>query len=1094
MRRKSTKCMSMLVSVMMLFAMAFSTYAAPAANAAQEMKLTVLGTSDMHGNITSWSYEANTDYGNNGLARVGTLVKEAKAQNPNTIVIDAGDTIQGTILVDDLYNNDLSKPNPMMDIMNVIGYDAMALGNHEFNFGTDLIKKIEKEAKFPILSANVYKKGTDENFVKPYTVKEVSGVKVGILGLTVPDIMKYDSGKQGVKDLEYKHMANEAEKWVKVLEETEKVDVIVAIAHAGLESRDDTDGAGAAKMIAEKCPQIDVLLTGHDHMTVNETINGVLVAAPYKDREVVRFDLTLAQKNGKWDVADKATTIVKLEGVTPDADVTKAAEPYHAATMKFLEGTIGTATADFHPASEVKGIPEAQIRDTAVIDIINDVQMKATGADVGGAALFKPTSNLPKGPLNYANVFDIYQYANTLVGVEVTGKELKAYMEWSASYYNTYNAGDLTISFNPSIRGYAYDMFQGVDYEVDISQPAGSRIKNVMYKGAPLKDDQVLKLAINDYRYSGIGPDSKLKIISGKPYYESTPKTLRSAIKEYIVATGTIEPKVDNNWKIVGTNFDPELRAVAVKAVNEGKLSIPKAADGRTENVRSITEADLIKAGLHPKYKSQMTVIHTNDTHGRLESGSSDGVGFARIATQVNAVRNDYGKENVLVLDAGDTLHGLPLVTATQGEPVIKVMNAIGYDAMVPGNHDFNYDQKRLLELASMAKFPIISSNIVKADGKELLTPYIIKEVAGKKVGIFGLSTPETLYKTHPKNTVGLTFKNSVETAKAMVAELKDKTDMIIALSHLGLDEESTERSEIVAAQVEGIDLIVDGHSHTTLPTGKKVGNTMIVQTGDYDKNIGKVDIFFKADGTFDIVPTLINKADGMGLAEDETVAALITELKTTFDAATSTVVAKTAVKLDGERADVRTKETNMGNLITNAMRHVTGADIALTNGGGIRASINAGDITKKDAITVLPFGNTVVTINVTGQEILDALEVGVAAAPEANGGFAHVAGMSYTYDASKPVGKRVEAVLVGGKAIDPKATYSMATNDFTAAGGDKYVMFGDNPITGEYMALDEALIKYLQEKGTADIETGTRIIPAGSETTTKPAELPKAA
>ncbi|MBU3810496.1 MAG: 5'-nucleotidase C-terminal domain-containing protein, partial [Candidatus Niameybacter stercoravium] len=837
---------------------------------------------------------------------------------------------------------------------------------------------------------------------------------------------------------------------------------------------------------------IDAFLIGHDHETVQEEINGVTIAAPMKDREVVRFDIQLINKDGKWEVIHTSSTILPLKDYEPDPVTTKATEKYHNETMEFLKDSIGEATEDFHPASEVKGIPEAQVRDTALIDLINKVQLEATGADVAAAALFRSTSNLPKGELNFANVFDIYQYANTLVGVEVTGKELKAYMEWSAAYYNTYKPGDLTISFNPTIRGYAYDMFEGVDYEIDISKPVGSRITNVMYKGEPLADDTVLKLAINDYRYSGIGPDGE-KLLSGTPYIESAPKALRTYIKEYIQKEGTITPVTNNNWKIIGTNWDEELRAIAVKAVNDDVLTIPKSSDGRTENVRAITEADLIHAGLHPTYKDYMAIIHTNDTHTRIEVG--DGMGFARVATKVNNMRESYGEDHVLVLDAGDTLHGLPIVTTTKGEAMTKILNTIGYDAMASGNHDYNYGYERLIELDKLMGGKVLSANVVKADGTPLLTPYIIKEVAGKKVAIFGLSTQSTTYQTHPKNVAGLTFKSPSEVAGEMVKELEGKADIIIALTHLGsYEDEAVETSFDVAESVKGIDLIVDGHSHTVLPEGKKIGDTLIVQTGEYTEELGQVNFYFKEDGTFDIVPMILTKQEGMSLSEDDAVKAVIEEIKKDFEVITSEVVGQTDVKLVGEREVVRKGESNMGNLITNALLETTGADVALTNGGGIRASIENGDITKKDVITVLPFGNYGVMIEVTGQNIKDALEVGVAKYPEANGAFSHVAGMSYTFDPSKEVGSRVVEVLVGGKPLDLKATYKLATNDFIAAGGDNYTMFEGCKSLGEFSALDEIVIEYLQTKGTEGTELQNRINAVEPEVGTQPVELGQAA
>ncbi|MDA3734226.1 5'-nucleotidase C-terminal domain-containing protein [Niameybacter massiliensis] len=1078
MKKSTRKGLSFLLSLVMAFAMIIPTYVKAATPGSTEVKLTILGTSDMHGNLTSYVYEAAKDYENSGFARTATLVKQTRTENPNTLVIDNGDTIQGTIMTDDLYNTDLSKPNPVMDMMNYIGYDSMTLGNHEFNFGVPMIEKLKKEAKFPILSANIYKKATGENFATPYIVKEFDGVKVGVLGLTVPSVPSWDANKEGVKDLEFKHMADEAQKYVKILKEKEQVDVIIATAHAGLDSRHEQDGGDAARLVAERCPEIDAFLVGHDHITVNENINGVLVAAPYKDREVVRFDLTINKDTKK--VTDKQTTILKLADYTADEGATKVAAPYDKETKAFLENTIGVATEDFHPASEVKGIPEAQIKDTGLIDLINNVQLEATGADVAAAALFKPSANLPKGELNFANVFDIYQYANTLVGIEVTGKELKNYMEWSVSYYNTFKPGDLTISFNPNIRVYAYDMFQGVDYTVDISEPVGSRIKDVMYKGEPLADDIVLKLAINDYRYSGIGPSGE-KIISGTPYFTSDPKALRTYIKEYIEKEGTITPVADNNWKIVGNEWNLELRKIAVEAINNGTIVLPTSADGRTVNVGAVTELDLIQAGLHPTYTDFMTVIHTNDSHTRIEETSSDGMGFAKVADKVNQLRTRYGKDHVLLLDGGDTLHGLPLITTTKGEAMTKVMNALGYDAMVAGNHDFNYGYERLIELDKMLEFPVLSANVTKGND-DILTPYIIKEVAGKKVAIFGLETPDTTIMTHPKNVEGLTFEDPSKAAQKMVKELEGKADFIVALCHLGLDSNSSITSEKVAGNVKGIDLIVDGHSHTTLPQGKIVNDTLIVQTGEYTKNLGQVNILFKKDGTFDMAPMHITKADAAGLTADKAVSDLIKELKANFDVVTEEVVGTTPVALQGEREFVRKGETNLGNLITNALIEATGADVALTNGGGIRASIDVGDITKKEVITVLPFGNYGVMIEATGQEIKDALEVGAAKYPEANGAFSHVAGMSYKFDPAQPVGNRIVEVLVDEKPIDLNKTYKLATNDFIAAGGDGYVMFKGNKSLGEFSALDELVIEYLSTKGVEGIEVNGRIVPITSE------------
>ena len=460
------------------------------------------------------------------------------------------------------------------------------------------------------------------------------------------------------------------------------------------------------------------------------------------------------------------------------------------------------------------------------------------------------------------------------------------------------------------------------------------------------------------------------------------------------------------------------------------------------------------------------TIVHTNDTHSRIEEGTYDGMGFAKVAAKINELRTSLGKENVLVLDAGDTLHGIPLSTISKGSGIVTLLNTIGYDAMTPGNHDFNYGQDRLVELSKMMNFPLISANVKKADGKTLLLPYTIKEINGVKVGIFGLSTPETTTKTHPNNVKGLTFEDPSKTAALMVKELQDKTDMIIALSHLGLDKGSVYTSEKVALDVPGIDLIVDGHSHTVLPEGKKVGNTLIVQTGEYDKNLGIVNVSLGADNKITFAPSLYTKENAATLIPDAVTSDSILKLKASFDELTSQKVGVSPIKLEGEREKVRTSQTNMGDLITDAMLDLTGADVALTNGGGIRASIKPGNITKKDIINVLPFGNYTVTLNVTGEEILAALEAGVSKYPAPEGCFPQVGGMTFTLNPSNPAGSRIAGVMIGDKSLDKTKTYSLATNDFLAAGGDGYTMLKGKKPTGEFSALDETVINYIATKG----------------------------
>jgi len=470
----------------------------------------------------------------------------------------------------------------------------------------------------------------------------------------------------------------------------------------------------------------------------------------------------------------------------------------------------------------------------------------------------------------------------------------------------------------------------------------------------------------------------------------------------------------------------------------------------------------------------EITLIHTNDTHSRIEAGKYAGMGFDKIATVVNQKRTE-GK-NVLLLDAGDTFHGQTFATISQGESIAKVMNLLKYDAMAAGNHDFNYGQERLLELSKIVEFPILGANVVKADGSNLLEKYVIKEYNGVKVGIFGLSSPETVYKTHPNNVKGLTFKNPVEEAKAMVAELKDKADIIICLGHIGLDGSTEFTSEDICKAVDGIDVFVDGHSHTDLEAGKVVNGATIVQTGEYDKNLGVVTLTY-ADKKLTVAPTLVTKAQAEEVEADKAMTDLIAGVKTDNEKITSVVVAKSDIELIGVRDKVRAGETNLGNLITAAMIDATGADVAITNGGGIRASIEVGDVTKGEIITVLPFGNYVVTKKISGADIKAALENGIGSYPATKGAFPHVAGMTFKFDPNLAEGSKLVEVKVNGVMIDDAKMYTLATNDFMAAGGDGYKMFGDDAIVGEFAGLDEVLIAYMAKNGTDAAKVTNRVM-----------------
>ena len=498
--------------------------------------------------------------------------------------------------------------------------------------------------------------------------------------------------------------------------------------------------------------------------------------------------------------------------------------------------------------------------------------------------------------------------------------------------------------------------------------------------------------------------------------------------------------------------------------------------------------------------EGKLVVVHTNDMHGYYETTETS-IGIAGVA----GLKNYYEAQgaDVLLLDAGDFSQGSTLVSYYKGKNAAEYMAAAGYDAVSMGNHEFDYSFDALLDnmkVLTDAGVKVIDANVInKETGKSYFDANAVFEFDGIKVGVFGLDTSETLTKASPSNVKAVNFLDKEEMfkeAQAQVDELKSAgCDYIIALTHLGVDEESVgRRSTDLAAAVKGIDLIVDGHSHTVIDGGEKVGDTVIVSTGSYLANVGTVVIDKEAKTE---EAKLISEADyAAGTAQyDETVKALVAEDVAEVAEAYSKVFAKTEVHLEGTKQIVRSQETNLGDFTADAYlytaqkyadEHELGVnvDCAISNGGGIRVSVEPGDISMDTLVTIFPFGNNVCLVTITGEQLLEVLEASTFCTPETIGGFPQVAGIEYKLDVSVPYengeqypdstyyapakpGSRVTIKSVNGKAFDPKAEYTVAVNNFQAEGGDTYYQLTKNSYFCDTEILDcDALIKYVNSLG----------------------------
>ena len=522
----------------------------------------------------------------------------------------------------------------------------------------------------------------------------------------------------------------------------------------------------------------------------------------------------------------------------------------------------------------------------------------------------------------------------------------------------------------------------------------------------------------------------------------------------------------------------------------------------------------------------KLRIIHTNDHHARIEpvTGGTPVApihgGVSRRKTLIDAIRDQGG--NQILLDAGDVFQGTLWFTQYLGQADLEFYNAMGYEAMTIGNHEFDKGQQPLADYIKRAKFPVLSANIT-ADSSAVIAglfkPWIIKEIDGQKIGIFGLTTEETPVLSSPG--AGVTFTNYIEAARKAVAELKAQgVNKIIALTHIGI---TFDRE--LAKQVDGIQVIIGGHSHT--PMGAQVkpadpnrpypeviaspsGKPVIMATDwEWGRWLGDLTVGFDANG--DITSVIAAQPTEVlpSIEPNQGFADRITVLAAPLSALRTQVVGETSVPLNGARADVRSKETNLGNLIADAMLEKTraaGAQLALMNGGSIRTSIDAGPITLGELLEVQPFGNTITLVTITGDQLRAALENGVSQLETVAGRFAQVAGIRYSFDASKPVGSRVTGVeIADGQSyapIKPDATYRVVTNNFLLTGGDGYSVLqaGTNKIdtglidvdvTAEYVRAHSPISPAVQGRILVGAPLPGSTTPATPAAPGRPATLP---
>lgn len=518
----------------------------------------IIATSDLHGKFVPWDYTLNAASPSGSMAQLATAV--AAYRTEDTLLVDAGDTVQDNAA--DLFIGD-GDVHPMIQAVNALGYDVWVTGNHEYNYGMDAVKKIIRDLRCKVLTGNVY--DTDGHPIADgYAILEVNGIRVAVIGMVTPIIARWDA-----PNLAGCAVTDPLEETRRIIDGIRgRYDVLVGVFHMGLMNEYEVPNSGVTDIL-NACPEFDVMVSAHEHTLVSGMeINGALVVQNKKQVQTMAvIDLTLEEDGTGWKVVDRASRSVSIADYEPDPAMLDMLESYDLRAREDANQVIGRLEGGaLSPESGADGIPAARLQDTALVDLVNDVLMYYADADVSAAPLPRADANLCPGEIRKCDIAQIYSFSNTLYKLRMTGAQLKAFMEWSADFYNTLQPGDTAVSFNPDFPTYNYDLFSGVCYEVNLSREPGSRIERLTWPdGIPVRDDDTFDIAVNDYC-------ARSQLLAPGLIYEADELPalvdmdihgeiggIRELIRDYIVSVrqGLISPACDDNWRLTRDPGNP---------------------------------------------------------------------------------------------------------------------------------------------------------------------------------------------------------------------------------------------------------------------------------------------------------------------------------------------------------------------------------------------------------------------------------------------------------------------------------------------------------------------------------------------------------
>ncbi|MEP6507260.1 MAG: 5'-nucleotidase C-terminal domain-containing protein [Gemmatimonadales bacterium] len=999
------------------------------------MELIVLSTTDVHGRIRSWDYYADSAESVRGLTREATIVDSVRSANPGRVLlVDAGDLLQGNPFAYIAMKEFSTGANPIVAAMNSMRYDAAAIGNHEYNYGVPYLERAVAQAHFPMLSANTYKLDGSHAF-NSWTIVERGGAKIGIVGATTPGVMVWDA--ENIKGrLKFGDIVPAVKTAVSEVRAAGATVVVVSV-HSGLNepASYDTVSTGlpsenVAGRIASEVPGVDLVIYGHSHKEQKDLhIRSTLLVQPKNwATSVGAAHLILSKVGGAWKVMSSRGETIQAARHAEEAGVLSVTDATHKASLAYANAVIGFTRVGWKGDS-------ARLKDTPLIDLILDVEQKATGADLASTAAFTLDAALHAGKITTAKIAQLYPYDNTLRVVRITGKQLRDYLDFSSRFY-TGTVSGATPATNPEIPGYNFDIVSGVDYTLDLTKPIGSRVTSLVYKGKPVADTDSFTMALNNYRQTGGGGYAMLR---DAPVVYDKQQEIRQLLIDEVRTRQELKTAdyFHQNWSLVY----PGATGVARGG--------PQALPAGTPRLR---------------------IIGTNDLHGGLEpKADANGVlrgGTAYAAAVIEKARSECAPScETILLDAGDLFQGTPISNLAYGRPVVEVYNRMGYTAAALGNHEFDWGVDSLRARMRDAKYAVLSANLKFADGRDVLwmrADTIV--VRGKtRVGIIGITTPETKTSALPAIVKPFRFDDPATVIDAHAKALRARgADVIIVLAHEGgfcntkdgVEQCNGDIFDVANKITEKVDLIVSGHSHSLINT--RVNGIPIVQARYAAQAVDVVDIPLDANG----------KPSGTAVADVRSVA---TASLTPFAPVDSIVtraarlvapIATRRIATIREALGRTGSQYPLGNLIADAQRSAAKGDIAVTNNHGIRAVLPAGEITYGKLFEIQPFANTLYRMRMTGAQVreyfeklidMDELQV-------------HVSGIAIGYNPDLPKGQRITSIrLLAGRTLNDNAFYNVIANNFMATGGSNMGPPDGTRITPLSVVDLDALIGYLK-------------------------------